>query len=294
MKHAFTKEAKIGLVTLVSLILLYIGINYLKGINLFKPVNHYFVTFNNVKDLTISSPVYVEGFKVGLVRSIRYDYSTVDKIIVEVSLDKEMKVNKDSYITISKSLLGGADLCLHLNKYTSEFMKSGSFIEGRLEGDMMSSLQEEVLPGVVDLLPKIDSILAGLQAIVNHPALSQSLTQIERTTNNLELSTKQLNNLLNKDVPLIVGNLKTISDNFVSVSEEFNELDYRGLFADINQTLANLKVTTEKLNSPENSLGLLLNDTKLYDNLNQTSANAAILLQDLKENPKRYVHFSLF
>ncbi|MDH6342308.1 phospholipid/cholesterol/gamma-HCH transport system substrate-binding protein [Parabacteroides sp. PFB2-12] len=294
MKHAFTKEAKIGLVTLVSLILLYIGINYLKGINLFKPVNHYFITFSDVRDLTVSSPIYVDGYKVGLVRSINYDYSTVDKIVVEVSLDKEMRVNKDSYVTISKSLLGGADLYLHLNKYTSEFIKSGSYIEGRIEGDMMSSLQENLLPGVVDLLPKIDSILAGLQAIVNHPALSQSLTQIERTTNNLELSTKQLNSLLNKDVPLIVGNLKTISDNFVSVSEEFNGLDYRGLFAEIDQTLSNLKETTEKLNSKENSIGLLLNDRSLYDNLNQTSANAASLLQDLQENPKRYVHFSLF
>ncbi|MDL2282147.1 MlaD family protein [Parabacteroides sp. OttesenSCG-928-G06] len=294
MKHSFTKEAKIGLVTLVSLILLYVGINYLKGINLFKPVNHYFVTFDNVKDLTVSSPIYVEGYKVGLVRSISYDYSTMNKITVEVSLDKEMKVNKDSYITISKSLLGGADLHLHLNKYTSEFMKSGSSIEGRMEGDMMASLQEEVLPGVVDLLPKIDSILAGLQAIVNHPALSQSLTHIERSTNNLELSTKELNNILRKDIPVIVGNLKTVTDNFASVSEDLSHLDFEGLFTDINQTLANLKVTTEKINSTEGSLGLLMNDTQLYDNLNQTTINAASLLKDFKENPKRYVHFSLF
>ena len=96
MKSVFTKEAKIGLVAIVSLALLYIGINYLKGINLFQPVNHYYVTFSNVKDVTISSPVFVDGFKVGLVRGISYDYATTGKITVEVSLDEEMKINKGS------------------------------------------------------------------------------------------------------------------------------------------------------------------------------------------------------
>lgn len=294
MKHTFTKEAKIGLVTIVSLVLLYIGINFLKGIDLFKPVNHYFVSFNNVKDLTVSSPVYVEGYKVGLVRSIVYDYDAKDNIIVEISLDKEMKINKDSYIVITKSLLSGAELHLHLNKYVSEYLKSGSVIEGRMETDMMASIQEDILPGVAEMLPKIDSILIGLQAIVNHPALSQSLTQIERTTSNLEVSTRELNRLLDKDVPVIMGNLKTMTDNFSEVSGNIKELDFETTIREINATLANLRMTTEKLNSNDNSLGLLMNDKTLYENLNKTTQNASDLLFDLRQNPKRYVHFSIF
>ena len=86
MKNVFTKEAKIGLVSIISLVLLYMGINYLKGVNLFKPTNHYVVACSNVKGVTISSPVFVEGFKVGLVRDIIYDYETVDKISIEISL----------------------------------------------------------------------------------------------------------------------------------------------------------------------------------------------------------------
>jgi len=294
MKHTFTKEAKIGLVTIISLVLLYIGINFLKGIDLFKPVNHYFVSFNNVKDLTVSSPVYVEGYKVGLVRSIVYDYNATNNITVEISLDKDMKVNKDSYIVISKSLLSGAELHLHLNKYISEYLKSGSVIEGRMEEDMMSSIQEKILPGVAEMLPKIDSILAGLEAIVNHPALSQSLTHIERTTSNLEVSTRELNRLLNNDVPVIVGNLKTMTDNFTEVSSNIKDLDFAKTIEDINGTLANLRITTEKLNSSDSSLGLLLNDKALYENLNKTTQNASDLLFDLRQNPKRYVHFSIF
>lgn len=294
MKHAFTKEAKIGLVTIVSLILLYVGVNYLKGINLFKPANHYYVTFTNVKDLSVSGPVYVEGYKVGLVRSINYDYSSVDKITVEISLDKEMRVNKGSYVSISKSLLSGAELHLQLNKYISEYLKPGAVIEGREEGDMISSIEKELLPGVVNLIPKIDSILAGLESIINHPALNNSLTHVERTTSNLETSTRELNRLLSTDVPVIVDNLKTMTANFSEVSTNIKDLDFETTIREINGTLANLKITTERLNSNDNTLGLLMNDKALYENLNKVSLNAADLLFDLRQNPKRYVHFSVF
>ena len=294
MKKVFTKEAKIGLVSIISLILLYFGINYLKGINLFKPVNHYEVAFTNVKGVTISSPVYVEGFKVGLVREIRYDYESKDKIIVDISLEEEMKINKGSYISIVNSFLGGAELHIHLNKYVSEYYKPGDTIEGRMTEDMMQSVQEDLLPSVEAMLPKIDSILGGLEKIVNHPALTQSLEHVEKSTANLEVSTRQLNQLLSSDVPVIVTNLKTITANFSDVSGELKTLDLQSTVESINATLANLKVTTEKFNSKDNTLGLLLNDRALYDNLNSTSDNASKLLLDLRESPKRYVHFSVF
>ena len=276
MKSVFTKEAKIGLVTIVSLALLYLGINYLKGINLFQPVNHYYVSFSNVKGVTISSPVFVDGFKVGLVRDIIYDYDTTGKIIV---------VN---------TFLSGAELHIHLNTYVDDFLKPGSTLEGRMEEDMMQSVQEKILPSVENLLPKIDTILGSLQTLIAHPALAQSLNHIEKTTSNLEVSTRQLNQMLSKDVPGIVNNLKTMTDNFSEVSANLKELDLATTVNSINATLANLKLTTDKLNSTDNSIGLLLNDKGLYDNLNSTMDNASKLLLDLRENPKRYVHFSVF
>lgn len=163
MKNVLTKEAKIGLATIVSLALLYFGVNYLKGINLFQPVNHYYVTFDNVKDVTISSPVYVEGFKVGLVRDIKYDYTTTDKVTVEISLEEEMKINKGSYITIVRSLLSGGELHIHLNKYVKDYLQTGGTIEGRMSDDIMGTVQDKLLPQVIELMPKIDSILLGLQ-----------------------------------------------------------------------------------------------------------------------------------
>ena len=294
MKTVFTKEAKIGLVSIVSLALLYLGINYLKGVNLFKPVNHYYVAFSNVKGVTVSSPVFVEGFKVGLVRDISYDYDTTGKISVLVSLEDKMRINKGSYITVVNSFLGGAELHIHLNTFVDDYFKSGDTIEGRMESDMMTSVQENLLPSIERMMPKLDSILGGLQTLVNHPALTQSLAHVEQTTASLAHSSRQLDQMLAKDVPVIVENLKGITTNFESVSGQLKALDLAGTMQAVDATLANLKLTTDKLNSADNSLGLLLNDRQLYDNLNGTMENASLLLLDLREHPKRYVHFSLF
>lgn len=294
MKTVFTKEAKIGLVSIVCLALLYIGINYLKGVNLFKPVNHYYVAFSNVKGVTVSSPVFVEGFKVGLVREITYDYDTTGKISVLVSLEDKMRINKGSYITVVNSFLGGAELHIHLNTFVDDYFHSGDTIEGRMEADMMTSVQENLLPGIEQMMPKLDSILGGLQTLVNHPALTQSLTHIEQTTVSLEHSSRRLDQMLAKDVPVIMENIKGITANFELVSGQLKDLDLVETMQTVNATLANLKLTTDKLNSADNSLGLLLNDRQLYDNLNGTMENASLLLLDLREHPKRYVHFSLF
>jgi len=294
MKVKFSKEMIIGLVTLISLVLLYTGINYLKGINLFKPVNHYYVTLPNVKDLTVSSPVYVDGFKVGLVHDIVYDYTTTNVITIEINLDKGMRVNTGSHITLEKTLLSGGELHIHLNKGVNEYLKPGSKIEGKIPNDMMSMIQDQVVPQIVELIPKLDSIFKGLEALINHPALSQSLNNIEHTTASLEKSADRLDQLLGKDVPVIAENLKVSTENFVGFTEGLNSLELNKTISTLNLTLDNLNSTTRKLNSKDNSLGLLLNDTLLYKNLDKTVNNASELLIDLRQNPKRYVHFTVF
>jgi phospholipid/cholesterol/gamma-HCH transport system substrate-binding protein len=270
------------------------GVNYLKGINIFKPANYYYVSCTNVRDITISSPIFVEGFRVGLVRDIKYDYSSVDKIILEIRLEKGMRINKGSYISIESTLLSGAELHIQLNKFVSEYYKPGDMVEGRLKAGMMSSVENNLLPRIVDLIPKIDSIFTGLQTLINNPALSQSLNNLESTTKQLDTSSKQLNTLLKNDVPEIAYNLKTTSSNLSTFSSDLNKLNLGQSINSLNSTLGNIDTLTLKLNSNNNSLGLLLNDTLLYRNLNYTLDNASGLLLDIKQNPKRYVRLSLF
>ena len=293
-KKNLSKEVIIGVVTVLSIVLLYIGVNYLKGINLFKPANYYYVSCNYVKDINVSSPVFVEGFKVGLVRSIAYDYSTVEKIILEIRLDRGMKVNKGSFVMIESTLLSGAELNIHLNKYVTEYYKAGDMLEGRFKEGMFTSVENTILPQLADLLPKIDSILTGIQLLVNNPSLTQSFSNLEKTTAQLEVSSRQLNVLLKKDVPEITSGLKETTDNLATFSTKLNKLNFEPSLDSLNATLGNFNAFSMKLNATDNTLGLLLNDTMLYKNMNQTLENASGLLFDVKQNPKKYVRFSLF
>jgi phospholipid/cholesterol/gamma-HCH transport system substrate-binding protein len=294
MKKYFTKEISIGIITIVSLALLYFGLNYLKGMNIFKPSNHYYVRLPNVNELQNSSPVYVNGFRVGIVNEINYNYQSNEKIIVQISLDKKMKVENGSYVELKSGLTSGAYLDLVLNKYVSSYCQVGDTIDGVTSVGLMDKISSEILPDIEKILPRLDSILMGVQRLVNHPALSQSLEQISATTAHLEKSTLQLNQLLSKDIPPILSNLTQTTSNFVAVSDRFKQLDLNSTLGKLDTAILDINQLTKQLNSTNNSMGLLLNDNSLYKYLDSTAINASRLLLDFKQNPKRYVHFSLF
>jgi len=294
MKTHFNKEIIIGLVTLISLGLLIFGLNHLKGKNIFKPTNHYFVRMPNVNELQKSCPVYVNGFKVGIVSEINYEYNNNGNLVVQISLDKKMKIETDSHVEIKVGLTSGAYLNLVLNKYVSSYYQVGDTIDGLSEKGLMDKLANDLLPQVEDLLPRLDSILYGIQVLVNHPALLKTLDNFETTTANLEISTRHLNSLLSKDIPPIIANLNQVSSDFTAVSAQFKHMDLNATLNKVDRSIGNLEQLSIKLNSKDNSLGLLLNDRSVYDNLDSTFVNASNLLLDLRMNPKRYVHFSLF
>ena len=294
MKTYFSKEFIIGIITLISLGLLYFGLNYLKGANIFKPANLYYVRMPDISELQNSSPVYVNGFKVGIVSAINYSYQSGENIIVQISLDKKMRVETDSHVEIKVGLTSGAYLNIILNKYVSTFYQVGDTINGVSEKGIMEKVSEDLLPQFEKILPRLDSILLGIQILVNHPALSQSLNNIASTTENLGKTTNLLNNLLSKDIPPIMTNLNQVSSDFTSVSSQFKQLDLLSTFNRIDAIVNNLELTSNQLKSKDNSFGLLLNDRSFYDNLDTTLVNASELLLDFRLNPKRYVHFSLF
>jgi len=294
MKKYFSKEIIIALITLFSFGLLYFGLNYLKGSNIFKPTNHYYVRMPDVSELQNSCPVFVDGFRIGIVSSIDYDFQSTGAIVVQISLDKLMKVQTGSHVEIKTGLTSGAYLNLILNKYVSTYYQVGDTLDGVSEKGIMDKVSDNLMPQFEAILPRLDSILQGIQSIVNHPALSQSLEQLSATTINLENSTRQLNLLLSKDIPPVIANLNQVSSDFTVISSQLKQMDLNTAMNRVDKTLQNLEQTTLQLNNKDNSLGLLLNDRSIYDHLDSTLINASDLLFDLKQNPKRYVHFSIF
>jgi len=290
----FSKEMMIGLVTAVSLIILYIGVNYLKGINVFKSINHYYVRMPNVNELQQSSPVYVDGFKVGVVNSIDFHFDTRNLITVEVNLDKQMRVPTGSYFELKSGLTSGAYLDLRLNKYVETFYSMGDTIDGVSAPGLMDKASNTLMPQIESILPRLDSILQGIQMIVSNPALVQSLNHISASTASLESSSQQLNQILSKDIRPMLTNLNQTSSDLAVFSGKVKQLDLDLTLNKVNSALQNIDQLSKQLNNKDSSLGLLLNDRSLYDHLDSTASNASQLLLDLRLNPKRYVHFSVF
>ena len=292
MKY-ITKEVRIGIAAIIALCVLIYGINYLKGIHLFKPTSYFYVKFQNINGLTKSSPVYADGFRVGIVRELYYDYDHPGNVVAEIDVEPDLRIPKGSSAELAAEMLGGVRMNLLLANNPRERYQTGDTIPGGLNSGMMGEVGE-LVPQLKQMLPKLDSIMASLNTLLADPAIPATLHNIENLTAHLSATSGQLQTLMGHDIPQLTGKLNTIGDNFVTISGNLKQIDYAAAMQKVDSTLANVKMITDKLGRKDNTVGLLLNDTSLYKNLNATTANAASLLEDLRLHPKRYVHFSLF
>lgn len=291
-----TKEIKIALVAIVGILVMYFGINFLKGMNLFSTNNAYYMTFDDIQGLGVSTPIYADGYKVGTVDGLEYDYKENGPIKVKVDIIKDLRIPQGSKAEIVKDLMGNLQVNLLLANNPRERVEPGGIIPGAVNGGMMDKAAN-LVPVVEKMLPKLDSILTSVNALLADPALAASLHNVETITSNLTVSTRELNTLmagLNKQVPGMIGKANGVLDNTNRLTANLASLDVQGTLNKVNQTLESAHQFTEKLNSNQGSLGLLMNDTKLYDNLTSTMSHADSLVIDLKAHPKRYVHFSVF
>lgn len=298
MKKIFKKEIVIGISAIIALVILYSGIEFLKGINIFKPANHYYVSYTNVAGLGIASPVTVNGFKVGQVLNIEYEYDNPGHVLVEISLDKELKLPKGTKAVLASDLLGSASIMLNMGTDKS-FYEIGERIEGEIPSGLMDNITNNIMPSLAEIMPKIDSILTSVNQIVGDPAIASSVKRFNDITANLSETTAKLNQFASKLNPAMINitefttDLNEISSDLAIVSEELKSIPFDSTMRSINTTANNLQSITTSLNSPNSSLGLLLNDTKLYNNLNGAAGSLDSLLIDVKKNPKRYISIKL-
>lgn len=287
------KEVKIGIIGIIAIGMLIFGINYLRGVTMFKSSRSYYVEFNNINGLPTSSPVFANGYKIGLVRDIQYNYEKLGSVTVEVELDNDMRIPSGSKGELVTEMLGTVKMNLLLNLESQSYLQPGDTLQGFANNGIMG-VAETMVPKIEQLLPKMDSILSSLNQLLADPALAATLHNAEQVTANLNITTNELNKLMKNDLPKITGNLVTMSEDINTITHNLKGIDYAATMSRIDSTLYNVQLLTNKLNSKDNTVGLLFNDPTLYNNLSTTTANAASLLEDLKSHPKRYVHFSLF
>ncbi len=301
MKSKYSKEIKIGAAVLVALLALIFGINYLKGVNLFKAANYYYVSYTDVTGLAQSAPVTLNGYKVGLVREISYEYDNPGHVLVELSLDRKLRIPVGSKAVIVTDMLGTSTVDLHMAP-SQNFYEVGAHIEGAEGSGLMDKVSTELMPTVMQIAPHIDSLVVALTAVAGDPSLLNAVKRLDVIMANLEVTTKHLNRAMGT-VPALVNNangtmanIKIMSDDLTKVtkalaviSEDLKNMPIDSTMQNINNITANLDKATEQLNSTNSSLGLLLNDPGLYNNLNSTAAHVDSILIDLKRQPKRYI-----
>lgn len=299
MKRFFTKEVIIGLCVAVAICILCFGIEFLKGINMFRPSNYYIAQYENVSGLEVSAPVLIEGYKVGQVREINFNYEKPGTIEVLLALNKQLHLPVDSKAVIGSTLLSGSYIDLQLGQ-SSEMLPLGGFVETGTSSDLMSSLSDEILPSISNMVPKIDSLLISVNKIVADPAISASLQNLEVLTNNLSATSRNLNLIMQRQVPGLlngagnaVSNLDSITANLNILSHQLNQLPLSQTMDNVNGLTANLVKFTENLNNPNSTLGELTQDSELYDRLNRLTADIDSLIIDIKKNPKRYISIKL-
>lgn len=292
----FSKEIKIALVAVFGIVILFFGMNFLKGMSLFSNDNVYYIKFKDLSGLTVSNPIFADGYQVGVVKDIQYDYGGNGNIVVKFGVDNNLRIPAGSSAEIVSDLMGNVKMNLLLANNPRARVNPGDTIEGAINSGAMGQLSA-MIPAVERMLPKLDSILANLNALMGDPAIAQSLHNVQAITGNLTASTRQLNTLManiNRDLPGMMGKANGVLENTNQLTANLAAIDIQGTMARVDQTLGNVQGFTERLNSNQGTLGLLMNDPTLYNRLNTTVMSADTLLNNLREHPKRYVHFSVF
>lgn len=300
MKKIFNKEFKIGAAVIAAIAILIFGINYLKGINIFNPSNFYYVSYSNVSGLEISAPVTIDGFKVGQVREIEFDYKNPGKIKVLLAVNKDLKIPEDSKALMGTTLMSGNFIDLKLGKSSNNIPVGGN-IEAIEQSDLMSSISKDVMPTVNQILPKIDSLILNLNKLVEDPALIASIQRLDGITGNVLDMTAGLNTTVNKDVPVAMRNVKSvavkldsITENLGVLSAQLKSLPLNATMENVNNITDNLTKFSNQLNDRNSSLGMLMNDPELYNRLNRVANDVDSLIIDIKQNPKRYINIKVF
>lgn len=292
----FSKEIQIALVAIAGLLVLYFGLHFLKGMTLFSGDNKYYVKFKDVSGLSVASPIFANGYRVGVVEEIMFDYQNTGEIVAAIDVDTELNVPKGSRAEIATDLMGNVKVLLVLGNAADGMVAPGDTITGSQQVGAMGKAAD-MIPAVQQMLPKLDSILASVNTLLADPAIANSLHNVDQITADLTRTSHDLSLLtaqLNRQMPQMLQNADGVLANTNQITKDISNMDFAATMTSVNTTLKNVEQMTAALNSREGTLGLLMRDPSLYYNLNSTMMHADSLMLDLKQHPKRYVHFSVF
>mgnify|MGYP000954465562 FL=1 len=288
------KEVQIGLLAILAIALAYVGINFLKGIEIFKKSTTYYAHFDNLNSVTVATPVLVSGFKVGTVRSVSFDYARGYGATVELSLDPHVRITPESQVRIKMNPLSGSELILQIAPKGTQYLAEGDTIPSiSPQGDLLSVATDKILPEVANMMPTINATLERLNALLNDKNIDSTLLGLNLASQQLHGMVAGLNQTTHRLDP-VISNVGQMTSNLATFSGQLSSMHLDSLMLSLQSTTAQLQQVSQQLRSKDNTAGLLLNDPALYLRLDSLVRSADHLMRDLKENPKRYVRLSIF
>jgi len=311
------KAFGIGLSFVVALVLFIWGYNFLKGNDIFGKETVYYAQYNQINGLLNSNPVVINGLRVGKVKSIYFNPDMKGSIMVVMTLDSDFPIPENSVARIfSSDLMGSKAIDLQLGDATA-YAKDGDTLLSGVEAGLMAEVNAQVQPikkKAEDLLASVDTLVVAFQSIFNESArtnLKESFNDIRSTFANLESATGNIDNMVVNEASRISSilikldsltltlsqnreGISNIVSNFEVISDSLAKSDIPATFANINATLYEMQTLLHSIQAGEGTLGQLMVNDSLYHHLNRSAADLDSLLRDVKENPKRYVKFSVF
>ena len=286
-----SKELLIGIFVCLILIVSYWGVNFLKGENLFSDKRFFYAVYDNVNGLTISRPVTVNGFKVGQVSSIKFNTQNKANLIVQISIEEDFEFSKQSILEIYDSdIMGSKSLQLKIIN-GDDLADSGDTLIGAIATGLTSEMSEQfgsVKVGLDQLIISFDKVLKEVKdlsntanriLLENENKLSTSLHNVESISSVIDLQAKNINNTI---------------DNLSQFSSSLNEIDITSLSSTISIISKDIELLLNKINNGKGSASKLLNEDSLYLEISNTIKNLDLLINDIKENPKKYINVSIW
>ena len=288
MKYA--REIKVGVLAAVCLFLLFFGLNFLKGVNIFSPTNSYHGVFYNLHGLEEQAAVYIRGHRVGQVDVIHYDFTADSAFTVDLSIRKDIALPQGTAMAlVSDGLLGGMAVELQFPENTNNAdlatVEKGAYLPTMYVPGIMESLKGDLMAHIDQAILSVDSLVASLQDQVNGGHIKSSLVNVDRITSDLTTVSSDLKHVMKNQVPRIVNNADTTLANLNAVVADIKS-------ADLASTVARVDTAVENVNSFVTEVRKPI--APLMQHIDATVVSADSLLVDLKAHPKRYVHFSLF
>jgi phospholipid/cholesterol/gamma-HCH transport system substrate-binding protein len=313
-----SRVSKIGFVAVIVIALFVWGLNYLKSKDFFKKGNRYYAVYDRIDGLTKSSPVLVNGYKVGVVDDIYFKQDTSAKLVVEIMVGQKYKIPKNSVAEIfSLDLMGSRGIKIIRNEKAKENHKENDTLRSGIEGDLKDQVNMQILPlkrKAEDLISSFDSVMTALKMVFNENTrrnLSKSFESIKNTIVNLEKTTFTLDTIMTAEkskLAIILANVESITTNiknnnelfskmihnFSAISDSIAKANVVSTFNKADKALGQLNQIVTRINAGEGTIGMLVKNDTLYTNLENATYNLNRLLRDMRENPKRYLHFSAF